>query len=1748
MHAQRASGDQLSGDHSSGESASGGGGSRSPTGETSPYVAGSASGSAAELLKVLDEYLEGLQAGETPDRERLLREHPELAGQLEPCLAGMDFIHRAAKPAGGGAPAQLGDFRIIREIGRGGMGVVYEAEQLSLKRRVALKVLRFGVGADVEVMKRFQREAETVAQLHHTNIVPIHAVGELGGVHFYAMQLIDGKSLAAVLAEDVTPEQNIKPDFRRVAGWGLQAAEALAHAHHRGVIHRDIKPSNLILAPDGTVWLTDFGLAKRADEVTLTAAGVLMGTPRYMSPEQAAAAKQPIDHRTDIYSLGATLYELATGKPVFESQTPQGVITQILSAEPVAPRLIQGTMPRDLETIILKCLAKEPAGRYQQARELADDLRAYLENRSIKARRPRLLERAVRWARKNRRSTAVTVVTAAASILIFVAIFFGWRNYQDSLLARLTLTREGPSRVAEVLDERGEVVIPSFPVPTPQAVVLPAGRYGLRFSGPGVLSETWQIRLEPKEHATLPVNLLDRHLWTPFEITGPEPMRVTLNGQPCLLVATPGGWALRNGAHGRDIWTLTLPEKPPPSPHHENLVKEEWASLLQWPRWDSNRFSDAFRTTGNTAGLVAPSADLNGDGMDDVIFASRVSPSLLGVSGKDGTMLWWFRSAPSYPKNDDAANDPFVPEKTNEVGGVIGQPVLVNLDGEPVVVAAMVNIWHNSWTKSEKWLKSNGNRFRLEAIAARSGKALWRTELDLNVPRVSNGDGSDSWRRFPGRLEVIKLDGREVVLLPVHTTLSAFDVKTGKEAWPAYQRDAYPVRAPLFGDLDGDREPDALFVDAKGDYTNEVTVRAVTLKTRAVLWERALHHAPHMGRDAELTWIADLDGDGACEILTAARDDWDKPAKHWFGIEALDGATGKTRWQHRATRFSGMSGGGMPALRLTVGDDLDGDGHRDVFVATLWTAKPGSGETDHPQIEALSGKDGRVLWRRHLRNTEELPSRLDWWQTGDDGWPQLVVPIANGPGGQAMTYMLEASTGRITHTLPEVADPRVADVNGDGMPDLYHIAASPGSRRFVVFRGIPPHLWRRPGNWQPAPDYDGDGINDFLELRYNARALRPTARSGTDGRVLWQAETNALVGPLHIEVDGDGVSDLIVGENFHEVVPNSGGREHTVFKAFSGKDGRLLWTGQHVGIQVQGGSFHSHWGPRTDYRYPLVGKVDLDGDGRQEIVIAGTSNTGLGAGSERIMLAAVSSKDGSFLWRIPILERAFTGHSLIDRHLFHDLDGDGVRDVVLWVPERLDKEENAQGAKLAAFSGRDGKPLWADDAPPRFKVGPAIGGIHGPFAWPRVAIGDLDGDGKPSVVLTTFDREATKDNKVPCELIVLDGRTGRKQWSRPWTQHDNWSELHFWPPLLVNVNGDGKRLIALGQLWNDDKGAAKVCFYDAKGELRDTVPANSVYRGDVAWGAFDLDGDGKESVVFVGPGGVTAYRPHDKKTLWASVRGFFPPTMPRWGADAHLGHGSFGPGTGFSVQLIELRRGRENEPATLVVSAGRTPGQAGQTALYGLNAVTGDARWRCDIPQHEKNAHIFETGALDSPNVADAPLVITHHDGGSPTLLQRPLPTNADGSYRQPRGEPVSFTDIAEEGTMRPLPWVRDISRFNPLHWDREEGTVKKFLGVTEPLPILIFLGTLFWWMGRGRWGRVSVYLVFFVLVTAANAGLMLWVNARHLEEGDRYSWHGWYWGLYVGAIATGTLTLVGAIALFIGRGVRRLARGAART
>jgi WD40 repeat protein/serine/threonine protein kinase len=449
------------------------------------------------MADLVDELIRRLQAGEAIDPDEVGGGDSALADQVRRMLPTLERLADLGRSSGsvvesgplaadGSGPrlGLLGDFRLIREVGRGGMGIVYEAEQLSLRRRVALKVLPFAAVSDTRQLQRFQLEAQAAAQLHHTHIVPVYGVGCERGVHYYAMQFIEGDTLARVIGElcrleasggpidarDVaasalaeslasgrlapdgpgpedaaltaaytpapapaaapTPDPSPtpmaratsssargRPFFRNVAQLGIQASEALEHAHQQGVLHRDIKPSNLLIDARGHLWVTDFGLARLQTEAGLTMTGDILGTLRYMSPEQALAKRVVIDHRTDIYSLGATLYELATLQPVFEGDDRQELLRQVAFAEPRPLRKVNPAVPRELETIVLKALAKDPSGRYATAQELADDLERFLEYKPIKAKPPSLAERVAKWSRRH-----TAAVWSAMAVLVLAVV------------------------------------------------------------------------------------------------------------------------------------------------------------------------------------------------------------------------------------------------------------------------------------------------------------------------------------------------------------------------------------------------------------------------------------------------------------------------------------------------------------------------------------------------------------------------------------------------------------------------------------------------------------------------------------------------------------------------------------------------------------------------------------------------------------------------------------------------------------------------------------------------------------------------------------------------------------------------------------------------------------------------------------------------------------------------------------------------------------------------------------------------------------------------------------------------------------------------------------------------------------------------------------------------------------------------------------------------------------------------------
>ncbi|MEM6471162.1 MAG: serine/threonine-protein kinase, partial [Planctomycetota bacterium] len=430
-------------------------------------------GNVIEFEQLITKTIESYRNGIRPDIEALAAAHPHLAERIKellPTIIGMEQcrVAQAEQAASFESTAmlgQLGDLKIIREIGRGGMGIVYEAYQESLGRDVAVKVLPSQTLLDETRLKRFHREAQTAARLHHTNIVPVLGVGVQDGHHFYVMQLIDGFGVDRLLLPDrqpatvlkacrsidetdfsfgtdiTTPDQceaslesnrvfsSLSDDPMTITSMVAQVADALQYAHQQGVHHRDIKPANLILDRSGCLWIADFGLSKSVESEQVTQTGDILGTIRYMAPEQFQGEADP---RSDIYSLGLTLYEMLTSRPAHDGQARRRAFMSGQPASPPSrPSRWNASIPVDLETVVLKSIAHDPADRYQTAADLAADLRCVLQDRPISARRAGPVYKLWRWCRRNRAFATTMTVAIAAIVLVAVTATWSYVSEKD---------------------------------------------------------------------------------------------------------------------------------------------------------------------------------------------------------------------------------------------------------------------------------------------------------------------------------------------------------------------------------------------------------------------------------------------------------------------------------------------------------------------------------------------------------------------------------------------------------------------------------------------------------------------------------------------------------------------------------------------------------------------------------------------------------------------------------------------------------------------------------------------------------------------------------------------------------------------------------------------------------------------------------------------------------------------------------------------------------------------------------------------------------------------------------------------------------------------------------------------------------------------------------------------------------------------------------------------------------------------
>jgi predicted Ser/Thr protein kinase len=953
--------------------------------------------------------------------------HQETPGRV------LEFIHGRGRMAAA-QPVSLGDFRILREVGRGGMGAVYEAEEKSLGRRVALKVLRFGTVSEPEAVTRFQREAETVARLHHTNIVPIFSVGTEHGVNFYAMQFIEGRSLAQVLEERSAPL-----DTDRIAEWGLQAAEALEHAHRRGVIHRDVKPSNLLLDNDGRIWLTDFGLAKRLDDMTLSITGALLGTPRYMSPEQASAGDRQIDHRTDIYSLGASLYELTTGRPVFEGDSPHQVISRIVSDDLMAPRMVRPGLPRDLETILLKCLQKDPARRYQSARELADDLRAFGDGRPIAARRPGVLERSVKWLRRQRRSVALTAGAVAATLLLIAGLAAGSATYARWRSSQLGLDTPTPPLVAELFNSRGRSIAGPVTIPLQQPLTIPAGEYELEVSGKGRLSQRYQLHQTRNQLSSYELSLDDQRLWPEIDVPCTYQL-VERDGRHDILLMDGREVQLMRGSDMGPQWVADV------------------ASLAQDARWNAPGFVwdwkrgdtwfRGFDELDQRPQPAASSVDLDGDGHADIVLAGRHQAWLLAMSGRDGSVLWL--SARGEDARRPASQQAPLPNGTvSAIWGPVEVLPDIDGDGRPDLLVTVVDV---SAASNAAGAFAEPRR-RVEAISGVDGSVVWGYAIPeslLELPPGQEPPHRMKWvyGRQTGQTEIRTHEGirfgtyvrrsqrpvrqrtgpsvfmpqaarwvplpheaeSSCILLVAGSHLVRLTTDTGQPLAPPAELGVVSGQPAILRDVDGDRVPELILLDevvapvspARPATVGRPVVRVsvCSLEHASLLWQRELlAWMPERPRWhlAPAVWpvVEDFDGNGRCDLLVPDGSSewqgrgWDPVP--WGELVRLDGATGEVRWRRRIRCLDQF------VDRFTVGPDADGDGRPDVYSAVFW------GDRGDVYVDVTSGADGRPVSWMHCPATVAWPRThaqtlgpLFWWSADREASPLLAVTTTDG--------------------------------------------------------------------------------------------------------------------------------------------------------------------------------------------------------------------------------------------------------------------------------------------------------------------------------------------------------------------------------------------------------------------------------------------------------------------------------------------------------------------------------------------------------------------------------------------------------------------------------------------------------------------------------------------------------------------------------------------------------------------------------
>ncbi len=1136
-----------------------------------------------------------------PTANELVAQHPDLAPGLEECVQSLlriernkpTLIDQGAEVSLVDRPAtaypQIPDFEIQRELGRGGMGIVYEAKQVSLGRVVALKVLPIGK-VEPRSVQRFVKEAETVAKLDHPHIVPIYAVGVHNGLNWFAMQRIDGCPLSEWFASNTFESRH--EAIREVIRVGIEAAEALEHAHQRGVIHRDVKPGNLLVDTNRKVWLTDFGLARREVDVTATATGAMLGTPRYMSSEQVSGRDGTIDARTDVYSLGATLFEMATGRPPFTSESPLELLMQIQSDEPTGPRQIDPLIPRALELVILKCLDKEPSRRYASAATLANDLKSIRDDRPISARGLPVWVSAARFLKRNELQLNAVATATIATVGILGTLGLFWQQSKRDHVGSVRIKTPAGLYVANIQPDlntknlsgtaagasmlrKSEIPATLVTTPMQQTMELAAGKYLARLEGVGKPSQTVELNVKAQE--LLEFDYIDRREPIP-EVDIYKKLCVSIAGNELAVLGLDSLEVFDSGGVRRLVVSV-----------HEldsGLVEELPADLPnpQYRLDDDPPLTFAFNPESTFQGdfevahtgfariqrMSASQPDLDGDQQPDLLLTAARHAAIAAVS-HDGSVLWKRRLAMSFESgssrspysknkmpneaivgittvddlNADGTGDLVVNAALFDPSG-FSRPMVFTLsgqDGSDIAVAAMPTIDMN---KNLNWpwagLLRHRRGFNVDTRANRyvntyfDRHAKRSSGTDLNCERW-NGNSANSALYVLPPMVLGKYQGDPIAALAMDQTIQFMNIANGQLVGSPIPLSNPICRGPIGVKMSNGRLGVMAMTGIPGNAWTKCFLTLCVLGESKPRWSETMDLSACDlvigAADSSLPLAVDLDSDGTDEIIATANTDH---YTQWPKLLCFSSETGSLRWSSL-----GIAGISTVVERILTVGDIDRDGTIDLAILGT-TARPrtvNSNQSDglRLNVDFISGSTGRRLGYREERiSGENVDYRVIEIDSAELSGNKLICSVVYGDVEE-----LELNSVTVTINLQQLASTDVA--RGLTVLSVPGATAEPNNGRWYRRRSGP---FARPSDsavWIDRSPKQSWFPGESLIASWNSAGKRPRSllsdSSGAvrcvdliDGSVLWKQARFFFNHNTAFCIPGaQGQTDLLINRN-----------------------------------------------------------------------------------------------------------------------------------------------------------------------------------------------------------------------------------------------------------------------------------------------------------------------------------------------------------------------------------------------------------------------------------------------------------------------------------------------------------------------------------------------------------------------------------------------------------------------------------------